>query len=116
MPYIICVNMPGCLPEADPIAVATLGEAREAAAEELDASLPQDRAMNSDEQRTDRWARLAIRDNLAAGWGGTVKRPDGYVIDVRHVTDAELAAFAQLGYDDALHFTRDQIINAYNEA
>ena len=32
MPYIICQNIPGCLPEEDPVAVATHFEARETAA------------------------------------------------------------------------------------
>lgn len=31
MPYIVIVNQPGFLPEANPYAVATLEEAREAA-------------------------------------------------------------------------------------
>lgn len=35
MPYIIVVNMPGCLPEQEPIAKATLAEARESAADEI---------------------------------------------------------------------------------
>lgn len=116
MPYIVCVNRPGCLPEQSPLATATIDEVRRAARAALDDSLPQDRSLNSDEQRADRWARLAIQDMIDGGEGGTITLPDGYVVDVRRVTINELAALCgkwnERGSSD---FSTAAIIDAYNE-
>lgn len=111
MPYIICVNQPGCLPESDPTAVATLEDARTSAVEEIDRSardvLPDD--------EYDRLSRSAFYLPESGGVIGPL--PDGYAIDVRKVSGVELARLAGLTSDDpAERFTLPAILDAYNHA
>ncbi len=122
MPYVITVNRPGFLPEADPVAVATLEDAREVAHDEIGRSLPDDRELNSDEQRADRAARLAARDIGASG--GCVPLPGGYVVDVQPLGWIDLERLARGASSsplpDITTFDSDdyraQILDAYNGA
>lgn len=124
MPYIICVSLPGCLPERHPTAVATLDQAREFVTSEFeDADAP--------------WVRLTCtqRVPLEAALrpiptpGRVIGLPDGYVVDVQQVSWTELATLA--GYntmtprDDIAVLARDgyagdpnfadDLIDAYND-
>ncbi len=116
MPYIICVNVPGCLPEADPVAVATLEDARYAARDAIETS-----AQCSDGDETDAIYETALSDlNGQWAWifeeGATIgPLPDGYVIDVRPVSWAELASIAGFHGPPQYDNEREDLINAYNE-
>lgn len=87
MPYIICTNMPGCLPEQEPHAAATLEEARGAACNEIERTP----MTATDETRL-------LRDAMSLPESGGVIGPlsDGYVIDVQRVTWSELRDLAGL--------------------
>lgn len=109
MPYIITVNQPGCLPESDPTAVATIEEARETAREEV--------ARYSGEMpRT--WptpiaAYVGEAERLPEHGGTVGPLPDGYVIDVRRVTWDELAKLAQ--WPEGRSSVPALILDAYNK-
>jgi hypothetical protein len=114
MPYIITVNQPGYLPEADPTAVATIEEARDLAREELDTS-----AVNSLDvlDREDDFR--ANIDELPESGGVIGPLPDGYVIDVQRVPLEDLANQVDLNIDpDNLGIpvaTEAEVIDAYNQ-
>lgn len=115
MPYIVCVNMPGCLPEQDPRAVATLEEARAAANDEL---------YRGEGEAADalQWQPFyGAADALPESGGVIGPLPDGYVIDVQRLSWPDLAALVSPTLAAALcHPTssvrpsHDDIINAYN--
>ena len=110
MPYTICQNVPGNLPEADPVAVATLGDARDAA---LDIVL-RNESMNFDPTRVGMYSEAdeAAR-NLPAEGAVIGPLPDGYVIDITHVGWDELARLAGL---TTLPKDWQKILDAYNGA
>jgi len=92
MPYIIVVNRPGHLPEADPVAVATVEEARDRAADDVRTSMD---AFGDDREALQRYgfldAELAAMD--VPEHGGTIgPMSDGYVIDVQFYTWLEMRA------------------------
>jgi hypothetical protein len=106
MPYIICVNRPGYMPEADPVAVITLEEAR-AAAWAL--------VFDSKSQHIDGSEVDALPES-----GGTIgPLPDGYVIEVQQVSFHELALAAGHEHPPARNevcMPEDQVrvLDAYN--
>lgn len=120
MPFLICVNKPGNLPEIDPTAAATLVDAIEAAEAHIDTS--QDALGEEDGAR--RYFEPARRHALALGPdGGVISLPDGYVIDVTPVSYRDLAERAGIAFQTVPHpgpryegIERDQarIIDAYN--
>jgi hypothetical protein len=87
MPYTICVNQPGYLPEADPYAVATFEDAREA----VDAELSR-----SNVEGLMDFAALNAEVAALPESGGTIgPLPDGYVIDVTEHSYDSIAAQAR---------------------
>ncbi len=94
MPYIICVNKPGCLPDgAEPYAVATLDEARHAVQKEVGDSRAAVDSIEELELADERWDRFcdqgqAMDPGPFESVGSVVigPMPDGHVIDVRAVT------------------------------
>lgn len=111
MPYIIVVNQPGCLPEQDPYAVATIEEARE----HLKCELPGTYEWLTDDDYA------AMMEDVAAlpESGGVVgPLPDGYVIEVQRVSWGDLdetgvLARAGVKFPDDEIVCRE-IIDAYN--
>jgi hypothetical protein len=103
MPYIVCVNQPGCLPEQSPVATATIEDAREAAkAAIIDG--PYD--FGVDEHII---ATYALREQ-----GGVIgPLPDGYVIDVQYVSYGAMWEAATGSKANQPVETQD-IIDAYN--
>lgn len=115
MPYIICVNQPGCLPEADPTAVATIEEAREAATQECtvsEARFP-GTAESGGWGDPKVWTPFEDAARELPESGGTIgPLPDGYVIDVRQVSLDELAGLA--GCTNGA-WSEGAILDAYNK-
>lgn len=107
MPYIICVNKPGCLPEGDPVAVATLDDARERAREEIGTSAD---ALGEEQAARDYFRAAEGEADVLPEQGGVIQLPDGYVIDVTAITWRELATLAEIGHG----YTHDEILDAYN--
>ena len=104
MPYIICENRPGNLPEADPFAVVLLEEAQIYAADVVrHRAFPEDKA---NEQK-------AL--DLPAEGGVIGPLSDGYVIDVTLIGWPELAAQVQDRIPDP-NPSENAIIDAYNGA
>lgn len=114
MPYTVCVNQPGCLPESSPAAYATLEEARWAMAEEIARSDEGNTAFTPYER--------SLADEAVGEDGGLYHLPDCYVIDVTYVEWSQLARMC----DPPLPITgpagrewtdedKDEIIDAYNE-
>lgn len=110
MPYVICVNQPGYLPESDPVAVATLDEAREQARECVGTSAD---ALGEEQAARDYFRAAEGEADALPEQGGVIQLPDGYVVDVRVVTWDELADLA--GFSSTRH-THDEILDAYNRA
>lgn len=114
MPYIICVNRPGCPPEQDPYAVATLDDAREAAATEYIESW----TAHADRSVPASNPGLNACYDLPETGGVIGPMPDGYVIDVRRVSYPELAKLSGDNHpyrrDELCSDTRDQILDTYN--
>jgi hypothetical protein len=100
MPYIICVNQPGCLPEQEPYAVATIEGARQAVFSEAEDALGVG----------DLDAVRMCREITESG-GVVGPLPDGYVIDVRRVTWQELRKLTGL----LSMVDREAILDAYNK-
>jgi hypothetical protein len=120
MPYIVIVNMPGCLPEQDPHAYATLDDdgARDAALEEVVRALD---ASGYDPDAEGGTAHPLVQEvNALTERGGVIgPLPDGYVIDVQCVTwHALVEPVAALGWVDPLVPDSDKeradILDAYN--
>lgn len=91
MPYIICVNQPGHLPEGQqPVAVATIEEAREAAAAEVQVS------MDRFGEDLDALKRYGFKDAENAALevpehGGLIgPMSDGFAIDIQYYTWMEM--------------------------
>lgn len=82
MPYTICVNMPGCLPEQDPVAAATIEEARDIAATEVECSSTW---IGSEYTMSDFTALARAAGTLPEQGGIIGPLPDGYVIDVQPI-------------------------------
>jgi hypothetical protein len=118
MPYIICVNTPGNLPESEPYAVITLEDARDAAFTEVQARRPE-----GDDYHTDPWPDLAVEaEHNVPEQGGVIgPLPDGYVIDVTRVTWDEMSNLAGasqvMGIAAEEGDAEDQaaILDAYND-
>jgi hypothetical protein len=92
MPYIIVINRPGHLPEADPVAVATIEEACDVSLEEVIRSLDQ-----TDEDVSDTAHPLIQEINALPEHGGLIgPMPDGYVIDVQFYTWLEMRAMTDV--------------------
>lgn len=107
MPYIICVNQPGCLPEQDPIAVATLEEARSLACDEIDISARERSRRNL--------TNFTIEVEQLPEDGGIIgPLPDGYVIDVQARTWSELAELAGFHAPPQYENEREELLDAYN--
>lgn len=108
MPYIVCVNQPGCLPESKPTAHASVEQARAAVRDEVIGYTPtEDREAAS----TAVWAQLLSLGEL----GGVVgPLPDGYVIDVTSCSYGELWKLAT-GSKANQPVNTEDIIDAYNE-
>lgn len=111
MPYIICVNQPGCLPEADPVAVATLDEARAVALAEVEQSYQSIYpALRLEERLT---ASRTLPDE-----GGVIGLPGGYVIDVQPIGEGELESICGIDLDEMPDVRTPEglaeIIEAYN--
>jgi hypothetical protein len=109
-PFIVCVNVPGCLPEQAPRAVATLEDAQRRA---------QVLVENAPDYVTDTYHPFAEEARWVPFSGGTVgPLPDGCVIDVRPVSWAELCDLAGLSWasykDSCWHHAAGPIIDAYN--
>jgi hypothetical protein len=84
MPYIICVNRPGCLPDGEePVAVEGILEMREAAAAAVDTSRD---ALGDEPEAHGYFAAAADAALEVPEHGGTITLPDGYVVDVRFYT------------------------------
>lgn len=113
MPYIITVNQPGYLPESSPTAVATIDEAIQHAHDLADPD-------NAFSEGDDWPAFMQAISNLPAESGGVIgPLPDGYVIDVQHITWVKLAQLAlDAGKTPPLIFDTEQdrveVIDAYN--
>ncbi len=113
MPYIICVNRPGYLPEQEPVAVATLEEARD---EATNALAQHGIAAKGEGMRL--WVPpLVTTAQTLPEQGGTVgPLPDGSVIDVQQVGIKELARLCDFtpSASDGGVVTADVVIDAYN--
>jgi hypothetical protein len=123
MPYIICVNQrtylptePGAAPmwrddeRGDPVAVATIEEARETAREEL---VSMERTTLAEAARA---TELGEDIRTLPESGGVIgPLPDGYVVDVQRVTWDELARVAKR-WPRALAEDPARILDAYNNA
>lgn len=111
MPYIICINRPGCLPEQDPRAIATLEEVR-------DSLQPIVREPADPRVRSKLVSQLR---RLTESGGVIGPLPGGYVIDVQHVTWPELGILAGNpaptgGFDPSQPTSKQSVIDAYNAA
>ena len=109
MPYIICQNIPGCLPEEDPVAVATHFEARETAAHYVE------QITGGDDAYEDVYTDAQNVSELGDVFGPL---PGGYIVEVERVHTHRLAALAGVeGYvkvDGTFSVPLDEIIDAYN--
>lgn len=122
MPYIICVNQPGCLPEADPVAVATIEEVADHVEAEADRRFEDIEPYTLEMHRQYR-SIIEAWHSMDEGSGGVIgPLPDGYVIDVRHVEWRELADLAGIPGEEAeymalnaSHGSSARIIDAYNQ-
>lgn len=104
MPFTICVNRPGYLPEESPRAVETIEEARSAASDHI-IGTPM---LADDESHLLRWAA-----KLPESGGLIGPLPDGYVIEVSHVSYGNLWK-AITGSKDNQPIDTADIVDAYN--
>lgn len=104
MPYIVTVNQPGCPPEADPTAVATIEEARDAAVDHI---------TGTPNTADGEWTLLQACQALAETGGVVGPMPDGYVIDVRPVTWEELHALSSCSIPSHAS-NHEHVLDAYN--
>jgi hypothetical protein len=122
MPYIVCTNTPGNLPDGtEPRAYATIEEARDAARGEVETSL--ERAPEGDRNFLSR--HFAGKIAYLPEHGGVIgPLPDGYVIDVQAKSWPELAELAGVPFQTESHpgpryegIARDhaRILDAYND-
>jgi hypothetical protein len=109
MPYIVCVNRPGYLPEADPTAVATLEDARECAAQEIARANVELEGMGDPAAFTPH-ERFTADESISED-GGLIYLPDGYVVSVDAVTWTALAHLAEMPMQDS---TEQEVLDAYN--
>lgn len=126
MPYIVCVNKPGELPETNPTAVSSVEEMRDAARSEYNRSRESFEYGPDDPERGEWLDHFEQIDDL----GDAIPlpavigpMPDGYVIDVTHVEWLELA---RRSGDESVTGARDirtraeqtafeqEILDAYN--
>lgn len=118
MPFIVCTNLPGCLPESDPVAVATIEEARWRAAEELAEANSIAETGCADRAFTP--AERAEVDEHISNEGGTIgPLPDGYVIDVQPYWWVTLArqtddTYRGIGDEVPPAHVQQRILDAYN--
>ena len=86
--YTVVFNLPGCLPEAEPIDVESIADARNVVAEHVQAVI--DAGDFTAEQREWEFALTAARAIPAEG--GWFTLPDGYVADIILKVEADHAA------------------------
>lgn len=80
--YTVVFNMPGCLPEAEPIDAESIEDARNIVCEHI-ISVMQG-ALDSDEE-TRPWEYALTTAKSVPAEGGWFKLPDGYVADIQKV-------------------------------
>lgn len=117
MPYVICVNLPGCLPERGPTAVATIEEARDVVCDEVHIAFDQPGYDADHAEDPDLHGAALDAANALPDTGGVIgPLPNGYVIDVQQVSTNELRELAGMrplsapDDSDMIH-----AIDAYNE-
>lgn len=109
MPYVVCINRPGCLPEADPTAVETIDEAREVAQDAV-------RMSSQDAPDGEGYGSSFEQAYTLPETGGVIgPMPDGYVIDVQRVEWSALPMF-DTHRPDVYRSNRAAVIDAYNGA
>lgn len=118
MPYTVCINRPGFLPEQDPQAVATIEEACAYVEGELDAPLYDQFDKVSDIERVHAHVlnelQATVRHALGETGGVIGPLPDGYVIDVWPVSYAELLNLVIDGAGGVPDDVSGAILDAYN--
>lgn len=108
MPYTICVNRPGYLPESDPTAVATLDEAK--------AIIDSERDRYYGDHGTDASEHTIIvqTQNLPITGGTIGPLPDGYIIDVQRLDWIDLARLCGMDCGSLCAGPNQSIIDVYN--
>jgi hypothetical protein len=109
MPYIVCVNLPGCLPVSDPIAYSTLEEVRDQTDLIVRNSLDDCDGWNTNTSNVFELCNSAQTINDDGGIIGPL--PDGYIIEVTRVSWDYLVGPENWNAST----TEQEIIDAYNQ-